>query len=208
MIGILLYVTSTRIDVIQDVGLVSRFQSSPKETHVTTVKIIFKYLKGTMEYGLWYPKIQYFILKEFIDVDWARSVDDRKSTSGAAFFLGNCLVSWLSKKQSSTSLSTVEVEYIVVASCCTQVIWMKHTLEDLLVKYEHPVIINSDNTSAMNMSKNPIMLSKTKHIPIKYHFLRERVSQKVFKLGYVDTKEQIVDIFTKPLLKEYCEHLI
>ena len=106
MIGNPLYVTATRPDVMQAVGLVSRFQSSPKETHVTAVKRIFKYLKGTMEYGLWYPKGQYFILKAFIDVDRERSLDDRKSTSGATLFLGNCLVSWLSKKQSSISLST------------------------------------------------------------------------------------------------------
>ena len=81
-----------------------------------------------MEYGLWYQKIQDFILKAFTDADWAGSVDDRKSTSGATFFLGNFLVSWLSKKESSISLSTAEAEYIVAASCCTQVIWMKQTL--------------------------------------------------------------------------------
>ena len=98
MIGSLLYVTTTRPNVMQVVGLVARFQSSPKETHVTAVKRNFKYLKGTMEYGLWYPKSQDFILKSFTNVDWAGSVDDRKSTSGATFFLVNCLVSWLSKK--------------------------------------------------------------------------------------------------------------
>ena len=84
-----------------------------------------------MDYGLWYPKYQNFTLRAFIDADWPGSVDDQKSTNGATFFLGNCLVSWLRKKQSSIALSTSEAEYIVVASCCTQVIWMKHTLEDL-----------------------------------------------------------------------------
>ena len=113
-----------------------------------------------MEYGLRYPKCQYFILKLFIDTDWAGSVDDRKSINGVAFFLGNCLVSWLSKKQYSISLSTTEADYIVVASCCTHVIWMKHTLEHLLVKYDHQVIINCDNTSAINMSKKHVMHSK------------------------------------------------
>ena len=102
-----------------------------------------------MEYGLWYPKAQDFTLKAFTDADWPGSVDDRKSTNGVAFFLGNCLVSLSSKKQSSISLSTAEVEYIVVALCCTQVIWMRQTLEDLLVKYEHPIAINCDNTSAI-----------------------------------------------------------
>ena len=84
---------------------------------------------------------------------------------------------------------------------------MKQTLEDLLVKYEHPIIINCDNTSAISMSKNPTMHSRTTHIPIKYHFLREQVSQKVVKLEYVDTKEQVADIFTKTLPKEAFEHL-
>ena len=121
--------------------------------------------------------------------------------------MGNYLVSWLSKKQSSIALSTVEAEYIVVASCCTQVIWMKQTLEDLLVKYEHPILINCDNTSAINMSKNLVMHSNTKNIPIKYHFLRDEVSQKVVKLEYIDTKEKIADIFTKPPPKEAFEHL-
>ena len=149
MIGIRLYVTATRPDVMQAVGLVSRFHSSPKETHVTIIKRIFKYLKGTMEYGLWYPKSQYFNLKTFADVDWVRSVVDRKRTSGKTFFLGNCLVSWLSKKQSSISLSTAEAKYTAAASCCTQAIRMEQSLEDLLVKYENPIVINCDNTSAI-----------------------------------------------------------
>ena len=84
---------------------------------------------------------------------------------------------------------------------------MRQTLEDILVKYEHPTMIKCDNTSAINMSKNPIMHSKTKHMPIKYHYLREQVSQKDVKLEYIDTKEQIADIFTKPLPKESFEHL-
>ena len=115
------------------------------------MKIILIYLKGTIEYGLWNPRGQDFTLKSFTDADWAGSVDDRKSTSGEKLVLENCLVSWLSKKQSNIELSTSKAEYIVVASCCTQVIWMKKTLEDLLLKYEHPIGINCDNTSAINI---------------------------------------------------------
>ena len=84
---------------------------------------------------------------------------------------------------------------------------MSQTLEYLIVKYEHPIVINCDNTSAINTSKDTIMHSKTKHIPIKYHYLREQGSQKVVKLEYIDTKEQIVGIFTKPLPKEAFECL-
>ena len=113
------------------------------------------------------PKKSRLYLKAFNDADWARSVDDRKITSGASLFLGNCFVSWLSEKHSSISLSTTKDEYIAATSCCTQVIWMKKTLEDLLVKYEHRIIKNCDNTSAINMSKNHVMHYWTKHIPIK-----------------------------------------
>ena len=116
-------------------------------------------------------------------------------------------MSWINKKQSSISLPIAEAEYIVVASCCTQVIWMKQILEDLLVKYEDPIGIHCDNTSAINISKNLVMHSKTKHILIKYIFLREKVSQKMVKLEYIDMKEQIADIFTKPLPKDTFEHL-
>ena len=111
-------------------------------------------------------------------------------------------MSWLSKNQSSISPSTAEAEYIAAASCCSQIILMKQTLEDLLVKYEDPSVIHCDNTSAINISKTLVMHSETKHIPIKYHFLREQVSQKVVKLEYIDTKEQIADNFTKPLPRE------
>jgi hypothetical protein len=122
MIGSLLYVTTSRPGIMQVIGLVVRFQSAPKETHVQAVKRIFKYLKGTLDFGLWYPIGKYFTLIAYIDADWVGSVDDRKSTSGGAFFLGNNLVSRFSKKQSLISLSIADAEYIPVETCCTQVI--------------------------------------------------------------------------------------
>ena len=131
IIGILLYVKTARTDVMQAASVVARFQSSPKETHVAAVKRIFRYLKGTVDYGLWYPKSDNFTLKTFTDAYWVGIIDDRKITSGETFYLGDFLVSWISKKKSSISLSTAEAKYIVVASCCTQVIWMKQTMEDL-----------------------------------------------------------------------------
>eukprot|EP00253_Pinus_taeda_P006062 PITA_06062 len=135
------------------------------------------------------------------------SIDDRKSTSGATFFLGNCLVSWVNKKQDSISLSTVEAEYIAVATCCSQILWMKRTLKDIKVELTDPIPIMCDNTSAISIYKNPIMHSKTKHIPIKFHFLREQVAANIERLEYVATKEQLVDIFTKPLARDPFVHL-
>jgi hypothetical protein len=109
---VLIYVTTSIPDVKQVVGMVARFQATPKESHVQAVKIIFRYLKGTIDFCLWYPSKDSFTLKSYSDADWEGSVDDRKSTSGGAFFLGESLVAWISKKQSSISLSSTEVEYI------------------------------------------------------------------------------------------------
>jgi hypothetical protein len=206
MVGSLLYSTATRPDIMQVVGLVGRFQSAPKETHLKAVKRIFRYLQGTLELGLWYPKDKDFNLTAYTDVDWESSIDDRKSTNGGAFFLGKSLVAWSRKKQTSTSLSIAEAEYIVVASCCTQV-WMKQTLEDLQIKFNDPITINCENISAISISNNPVMHLKTKHIPIKYHFLRDRVTQKIVKIEYLDTKEQIANIFTKPLPRSTFENI-
>jgi hypothetical protein len=164
-----------------------------------TIKRIFKYLKGTMTYGLWYPRNQNFQLIAYSDADWANCVDERKSTSGGAFFLGDSLVAWLSKKQGSISLSTTEAEYIAAATCCTQILWMIQTLTYLKITYTDPIPIHCDNTSAISVSKNPILHSKTKHIPIKYHFLREQVTNRIVQLNYIPSTEQIADIFTKPL---------
>jgi hypothetical protein len=111
--------------VMQSVKIVARLQYAPKESHLQTVKKIFRYLKGTLDYGLWYPKCEDFTLKPHIDVDWEGCIDDQKIKSGGVFFVGNCLVSWLSKKKSSISLSTKYVEYIATTTCCTKFIWMK-----------------------------------------------------------------------------------
>ena len=109
-------------------GKIARFEATPKESHIIAVKTILRYLNGTKEYGLWYPKGKNLIIQAFTDADWAGSIDDHKSTSGATFYLGGCLVSWLRKKETSILLSTTEEEYIVAAACCTQVLWMKQNL--------------------------------------------------------------------------------
>ena len=119
------------------------------------------YLKETMTYGLWYPKNQNFQLTAYSDADWKKCVDERKITSGGAFFLGDSLVAWISKKKGSISLSTIEVEYIFAATYCTQVLWMIQTLAYLEVKYTALIPIHCDNTSAISVSKNSVFHSKT-----------------------------------------------
>ena len=117
------------------------------------------------------------------------------------------LVSWFSKKQSSIALSIAEAEYVATASCCTQLLWMMQTLQDIQIKCSLLISIMCDNTSSISISKNLVMHSKIKHIPIKYHFLREQVLEQKVKLEYVPSKEQVADIFTKPLPREAFEYL-
>eukprot|EP00253_Pinus_taeda_P032132 PITA_32132 len=123
------------------------------------------------------------------DADWAGSVDDRKSTSGGAFYMGSRLVSWFNKKQSSIALSTAEAECVAIVPCCTQLLWMMQTLQDIQITCTPPISILCDNTSAIDISKNLVMQSKTKHIHIKYHFVREHVLEKKVKLEYVPSRE-------------------
>lgn len=156
-----------------------------------------------MDYGLWYPKGKNFTLKTYTDEDQANCVDDKKNKSGGAFYIGESLVALFSKKKSSMSISTVKVEYIAVATCCTQALWMKQILQDMKVTFSEPIFINCDNTSAISISKNPMLHSKTKDIPIKCHFLRAQVDEKTMKL---EIKQQIIDIFTKPLARESLEY--
>ena len=121
--------------------MVVGFQLCPKESHATSVKRIFRYLKGTSKFGLWYPNDQFFYLLAQTDANWEGSLDDKKSTSGNTFFLGNCLIAWSRRKQSSISLSTIEDGYITTAECCTQILWLRQCLEDIQVNRIQPTPI-------------------------------------------------------------------
>lgn len=198
MIGSLLYLTASRPDLCYSVGVCARYQASPRESHMNALKRIIKYVKGTLNLGWYYTKDTNTSLAGFCDADWAGSLDDRHSTSGGCFFLGNNLVSWHSKKQNCGSLSTAEAEYIALGSCCTQLLWMKHMLADYGMN-SHPLMVNYDNQSAINISKNPVMHSKTKHIAIRYHFVRDLVEAKIVVIEYVSSARQLADIFTKAL---------
>ncbi|KAK6119798.1 hypothetical protein DH2020_046467 [Rehmannia glutinosa] len=206
MIGSLLYLTTTRPDILHAVCLCARFQSNPKESHMSAVKRIFRYLKGTIQYGLFYPKNENFSLKGYSDSDYAGCRVDRKSTSGTCQMLGNRLVSWFSKKQNSIATSTSEVEYIAAGNCCSQVLWMRQQLRDYDVE-EKEIPIMCDNTSVIAITKNPVLHSRTKHIDVRYHFIRDHVEKKDITLEYISTDKQLADIFTKPLCESRFEEL-
>ncbi|RVW63069.1 Retrovirus-related Pol polyprotein from transposon RE1 [Vitis vinifera] len=176
MIGSLLYLTASRPDIMYSVCLCARFQSCPKESHLSAVKQILRYLKGTMDISLWYPKGDNFELIGYSDADFAGCKVERKSTSGTCHFLGHSLVSWHNKKQNSVALSMAEAEYIAAGLCCAQILWMKQTLSDFNLIFEH-VPIKCDNTSVINISKNPVQHSRTKQIEIRHHFLRDHAQK-------------------------------
>jgi len=153
MIGSLLYLTTSRLDIMFSVCLCARFQSCPKESHLIAVKHIIRYIKSTIGMGLCYPKIGDFLMTSYSDADYAGCRVDRKSTTGTCQFLGNCLVSWSSKKQNFVALSTAKAEYVAAGACCAQVLWMKHTLLDYDLYYDH-IKFSCDNTSTIHMTKN------------------------------------------------------
>ena len=201
MIGSLLYLTASRPDIMFSVCLCARFQSNPKESHLSAVKRIFRYLNGTTDLGLWYPRGVSINLVGYTDADFAGCKIDRKSTSGTCQFLGNALISWSSRKQHSVALSTAEAEYVAAGSCCAQVLWIRQQLKDFGIE-ANCVPIKCDNTSAINISKNPVQHSRTKHIEVRHHFLRDHMQKGDIQLEFVGTDQQLADIFTKPLSED------
>jgi hypothetical protein len=206
MIGSLLYLTATRPDIHFAVCLCARFQASPRTSHRTAVKRIMRYLRFTPEFGLWYSSSSVLSLCGYSDADFAGCLLERKSTSGTCQFLGTSLVSWSSRKQSSVALSTTEAEYVAAASCCSQLVWMMATLRDFGLDFHHVPLL-CDSTSAISVAKNPVLHSRTNHIDVRFHFLRDHYEKGDIDLRHVDTQRQLADILTKPLDQKTFVHL-
>ncbi|RZB68411.1 Retrovirus-related Pol polyprotein from transposon TNT 1-94 [Glycine soja] len=204
-----LYIKSqaTRPDIMYATSLLSRFMQSPSQIHFGAGKRILRYLQGTKEFGIWYTTETNSELLGYTDNDWAGSTDDMKSTSGYAFSLGSGMFSWASKKQATVAQSTAEAEYVAAAEATSQAIWLRRILEDMGEKQDEPTKINCDNKLAIAMTKNPVHHSRTKHIAIKYHFIREAEATKEIKLDYCRIEDQIADIFTKALPRPRFEEL-
>ncbi|KAL4018293.1 hypothetical protein IC575_021884 [Cucumis melo] len=199
LVGSLRYLTCTRPDILFSVGLVSRFMESPTTTHLKVAKRILRYLRGTLDYGLFYSSSKEFKLEGYCDNDWAGDTNDRKSTSGYVFFIGNTAFTWSSKKQPIVTLSTCEAEYVAAASCVCHAVWLRNLLKTVGILQEDPTVIHIDNKSTIALAKNPVFHDRSKHIDTRFHFIRDCISRKEVQVEYVNTEDQIADIFTKPL---------
>ncbi|CAI0627471.1 unnamed protein product [Linum tenue] len=192
------------------VCLLSMFMAKPTRLHMVAAKRVLRYLKGTLGYGIRYKAgAQNDRLLSYTDSDYAGDINDRRSTSGYVFFLAGGPVSWASKKQPVMTLSTTEAEFVAAAYSAAQCIWMKRILKEMgwLETTGGGTRILCDNSSTIKLSKNPVLHGRSKHIDVRFHFLRDLVKEEVIKLEHCGTTDQVADIMTKAVKIETFEKL-
>ncbi|GJR23046.1 putative ribonuclease H-like domain-containing protein [Tanacetum coccineum] len=207
MIDSLMYLTSSRPDIMFAVCACTRFQVTLKVSHLHAVKRIFRYLKGQPKLGLWYPKDSPFDLKAYTVSDYAGVSLDRKSTTGGCQFLGSRLISWQCKKKIVVANSTTEVEYVVASSCCGQVLWIQNQLLDYGYNFMNTKIF-IDNESTICIVKNPVFHSKTKHIEIRHHFIKDSYEKRLIQVIKIQTDHNVADLLIKAFDVSRFQYLI
>ncbi|GKA90470.1 putative ribonuclease H-like domain-containing protein, partial [Tanacetum coccineum] len=196
MIGSLMYLTTSRPDIMFAVCACARFQVTPKASHLNAVKRILRYLKHQPKLGLWYPRDSPFKLEAFSDSDYGGASLDKKSTTCGCQFLGRRLISWQCKKQTIMENSTTEAEYVAAANCCGQVLWTQNQMMDYGFNFMN-TRIHIDNESTISVIKNPVAHSRTKHIKIRFHFIRDCYEKRLIEVIKIRTDSNVADIFTK-----------
>ena len=195
LVGSLHYLICIRSDIL----LVSRYIEEPKMSYLKAAKHILRYIKGTLNHGLFYSSNNLLELVGYSDSDWAGDIDDQKSITGFVFFFGNTTFTWSSKKQSIITLSTCEAKYVAATSCVCHAIWLRNLLTNIQIPQKEATKTYIDNKSTIELAKNPIYHDRSKHIDIKYHFIRNWVKEKIVYLMHTKIRDQVADIFTKPL---------
>ena len=201
LVGSLRYLTCTRPDIAYSVGVISRFMEDPKQTHWKAIKRILRYIQGTKTLGLFYSRTEDYKLQGYSDSDWCGDVDERKSTSGYLFFMGDTAFTWYSKKQPIVALSTCEAEYVAASYCVCHAIWLRRLLSELRIPQQRSTEVCIDNKSAIELAKNPVHHERSKHIDVRFHFIREHVKEKNVHLRHVASRDQVADVLTKPMSK-------
>lgn len=212
LIGSLMYLAiGTRPDIAYAVNRLAQFTSNPKTVHWTAVKRIFRYLKKTKNHALTFggddDNIRNSDLNFFCDADWANDTSDRKSISGYVTIVAGGAVSWSSKKQQTVALSTAEAEYVAATHIAKQVLWHRTLFDELDFSHPSTSTIFTDNQAAISISHHPEFHSRTKHIDIAHHFLRDLITQGEINTVYVNTRDNLADLFTKGLSRDLHEDL-
>jgi hypothetical protein len=197
--GALQYLTFTRPDITYAVQQVCLHMHDPREPHLTALKRLLRYLRGTVDYGLLLHRSSSADLVVYTDADWGGCPDTRRSTSGYAVFLGGNLVSWSSKRQQVVSRSSAEAEYRAVANGVAEASWLRQLLAELHCSLTKSTVVYCDNVSAVYLSTNPVQHQRTKHVEIDLHFVRDFVAIGAVRVLHVPTTSQFADIFTKGL---------
>jgi hypothetical protein len=201
LIGSLMYLVNTRPDICFVVNILSQFQVEPRQEHWVATKHILRYLRGMIIYGLRYASKSEVKLHGFTNSDWAGNAEDRKSTYGLCFSLSYAMISWASRKQKSIALCIAKADYIAACDACMEAVWLRKLVSRLFDQVLDSTMIYCDNQSCVKLSKNPVFHEMSKHIEIKYYFLRDKVQRGEVVLQYISTDEQTADILTKPLSK-------
>ena len=202
-IGSLMYLmVSTRPDLAASVGILSRYLEDPNPSHWEAVKRVFRYVQGSKDYGLTFTRQGNNNPVGYCDADWGGCLDTRRSTTGYVFLMGGGAISWSSKRQSSVALSSCEAEYMAASQAGKEVVWLSNFLTELNVKITKPLEVYSDSQSALALMRNPVYHERSKHIDMKYHYVREQARQKNIKFLYVQTEHQVADVLTKAVSKE------
>lgn len=199
MAGALQYLTLTRPDIAYAVHQVCLPMHAPRDVHLALLKRILRYVKETVSLGLHLQRATTLQLSAYTDADWAGCPDTRRSTSGFAVFLGDSLVSWSSKGQTTVSRLSAEDEYHGVANAVAECSWLRHLLGELHCVINGATIAYCDNVSSIYMSRNPIHHRRTKHIELDVHFVREKVALGELRIPQIPSACQFADIFTKGL---------
>jgi hypothetical protein len=207
LVGCLRCLVHTRPDIAFSVGYVSRFMERPTMEHLNAVKRILRYVTGTIDYGCCYKRgARELKLLGYSDADMGGDIDTRKSTTGVLFFLDSCAVTWQSQKHKVVALSSCEAEYIAGTTAAYQGIWLAQLLAKLDDERRAPFLLKMDSQSAIALSKNPVFHDRSKHIDVRYHFIRDCVGDGRMRIEHVQTEEQLADILTKPLARDrFCE---
>jgi hypothetical protein len=198
-VGALLYLAlMTRPDISYAVGQVSKYCQNPNESHWNAVTQIFAYLNGTMDFGIWLGGERTGLIG-YTDADYAGDKNDYRSTSGSIFFFHGGPVSWSSKKQTCTVLSTTEAEYIAACEATKTAVWLSCLLQDFSGTEQRKVPMFCDNESAVRLAYNAEFHQRTKHVLVRYHYIRQQVAEGKIEVKYISTNDQLADIFTKAL---------